>query len=64
MQQRPKKSHYQSKVFVFVSSNCADVVHRLLMMEDFLLFSSFDGNLMDAWDGVKSDGRGKIDGWN
>ncbi len=37
MQQRAEKSHYQSKVFVFVSSSvcvsssCADAVDRLLI---------------------------------
>ena len=32
VQQRAKKSHYQSKVFVCVSSNLADVVDWLLIM--------------------------------
>ena len=32
VQQRAKKSHYHSKVFVCVSNNCADAVDRLLML--------------------------------
>ncbi len=32
VQQRAKKSHYQSRVFVCVSNNRADVVDRLLII--------------------------------
>ena len=37
VQQRAKKSHYQSKVFVCVSSNRVDAVDRLLILVLFLL---------------------------
>ncbi len=37
VQQRAKKSHYQSEVFVCVSSNRADAVDRLLIGNCFFI---------------------------
>ncbi len=49
VQQRAKKSPYQSRVFVCVSSNRADAVDRLLMTNVFIIkviSSHFDPSTM------------------
>ena len=42
MQQRSKKSHYQSKVFVCVLNNRGDVVDRLLILNGMDNYISID----------------------